>query len=107
MSTYGHAYKCIDVERELNGLMDMSLHDQSVDGLVYIFGMHMAFDEEYSKRLENAIKAFGWKIAERELSTLHERMDADERALELCVDAAEHYGNVLKCKLAAIWLSQD
>ncbi len=109
MSTYGRAYIMLNVERELT-LQGIDLHDKSIDGPMNLFGMHMAFDQEYSERLHDLIVDFGWKIVARELPTLHAKVGTDqetEHVLELVVDAADHYGQQLMNKLTALWLAQD
>lgn len=109
MSQYGQAYICINVERELQ-LQGTDLNDDSIEGLRWMFGMHMAFDPEASEKLNCAVTDFGWAIAARELPSLHAKVGTDqetEQILELVVDAAGHYGQQLMNKLTAMWLAQD
>lgn len=109
MSTFGRAYIMLNIERELE-LQNIDLHDKSIDGLEWIMGMHMAFDPEASEKLDAMTTDFGWKIVERELPSLHAKVGTDEeteQVLELCVDAATHYGHQLLNKLTLMWLARD
>ena len=109
MSTYGHAYIQLNISHELD-LQGIDLQDKSLDGPINLMGMHMAFDPEYSIKLLNLVEGFGWKIAERELPTLHAKIGTNEeteRGLELVVDAADHYKQQLLNRLTFMWLAQD
>ena len=109
MTKYGQAYIAINVERELQ-LQDVTLADSSIGSPMHLFGMHMAFDQESSEKLHDLVTDFGWAIVKRELPGAYRRQEenlADEFALETCVDAAEHYGNLLLVKLTHMWLAQD
>lgn len=109
MTQYGRAYIAINVERELL-LQGIDLHDKSINGPANLFGMHMAFDPEYSERLHSLVTDFGWAIVKRELPSLHAKVGTDQETdqiLELCVDAADHYGQQLMNKLTAMWLAND
>ncbi len=83
----------------------IDLDDTGIDGICNLFSMHMAFDPEYSQRLQNAVEAFGWNIVQREMPDEYARLNDDEAANDLCVNTADDYATQLKVHLAHLWLA--
>lgn len=106
MSQYGPAVIALSVEAECKR-QGINLNDDSIDGPLWCFSMHMAFDPEYSIKLQVLVEDYGWKIVSRELPTLYNAMDTDEQALDHCVNTACHYKQELMTKLTHMWLARD